>query len=83
MKMNETVMFKDWFGEKKPAKIVGIFSDKFEEVKLNGDDVVYWSIKGKDYRKVKDKDINTVYLEMETPRGKTEFIMLEDVIPTK
>jgi len=52
-------------------------------VKLNGDDVVYWSIKGKDYRRVKDKDINTVYLEMETPRGKTEFIMLEDVLPTK
>ena len=81
--MNETVMFKDWFGGKKPAKIVGIFSDKFEEMKLNGDDVVYWSKKGKDYRRVKDKDINTVYLEMETPRGKTEYIMLEDVIPTK
>ena len=78
MKMNEVVTFIDWFGEKKSAKIVGVFSDKFEEVKFSGKNILYWSKKGKDYRMVKNKDMESVYLEMKTSRGKTEYILLKD-----
>ena len=80
-KMNVT--FNDWFGEKKTAKVVGVFSDKFEDGKMDGKEIFYWAKKCKDYRKVKDKDLGSVYFELETPRGKTEFALLEDIISTK
>ena len=40
----------------------------------------YWSKKTKTYRPVKDKDMDTVFLEVESSRGKTDFISLKEVL---
>ena len=37
------VTFNDWFGEKKTAKVVGVFSDKFEDVKMDGKEKILMS----------------------------------------
>ena len=78
--IGENVMFKDYCDELFTSKVVGIFSDKYEDVKFMGGDFYYWSKKAKDYRNVKEKDMNSIYLELESTRGKTEFITLEEVI---
>ena len=62
------------------SKVVGIFSDKYEDVKFINESFCYWSKKGKDYRNVKEKDMNSIYLEVESTRGKTDFITLDEVI---
>ena len=78
--IGENVSFKDYCDELFTSKVVGIFSDKYEDVKFMGGDFYYWSKKAKDYRNVKEKDMNSIYLELESTRGKTEFINLEEVI---
>ena len=78
--IGENVRFKDYCDELFTSKVVGIFSDKYEDVKFMGGDFYYWSKKAKDYRNVKEKDMNSIYLELESTRGKTEFITLEEVI---
>ena len=78
--IGENVSFKDYCDELFTSKVVGIFSDKYEDVKFMGGDFYYWSKKAKDYRNVKEKDMDSIYLELESTRGKTEFITLEEVI---
>ena len=78
--IGETVKFKDYCNEMYTAKIVAIFSDKYENIKFENERFCYWSKKGKDYRRVKEKDINSLYLEVESSRGKTDFITLDEVI---
>jgi cytochrome c oxidase subunit 2 len=56
--IGETVKFKDYCNEMFTSKVVGISSDKYEDVKFINENFCYWSKKGKDYRKVKEKNIN-------------------------
>ena len=78
--IGENVRFKDYCDELFTSKVVGIFSDKYEDVKFMDNSFFYWSKKGKDYRNVKEKDMNSIYLEVESTRGKTDFITLNEVI---
>lgn len=78
--IGENVRFKDYCDELFTSKVVGIFSDKYEDVKFMDNSFCYWSKKGKDYRNVKEKDMNSIYLEVESVRGKTDFITLEEII---
>lgn len=78
--IGENVRFKDYCDELFTSKVVGIFSDKYEDVKFINESFCYWSKKGKDYRKFKEKDMNSIYLEVESTRGKTDFITLDEVI---
>ena len=78
--IGETVKFKDYCNEMYTAKIAAIFSDKYVRIKFENVSFYYWSKKGKDYRRVKEKDINSLYLEVESSRGKTDFITLDEVI---
>jgi len=78
--IGENVKFKDYCDVTFTSKVVGIFSDKYEDVKFMDGGFYYWSKKAKDYRNVKEKDMNSIYLELESTRGKTEFITLEEVI---
>ena len=81
-----TVKFKDYCNETYTATVVDIFSDKFDDVKwmIIGDGEIsrphYWSKKTNTYRPVKDKDMDTVFLEVESSRGKTDFILLKEVL---
>ena len=45
--IGETVKFKDYCNEMYTAKIVGIFSDKYESIKFENERFCYWSKKGK------------------------------------
>ena len=84
--IGNTVKFKDYCNETYTAAVVDIFSDKFDDVKwmIIGDGEVsrphYWSKKTNTYRPVKDKDMDTVFLEVESSRGKTDFISLKDIL---
>ena len=40
----------------------------------------YWSKKTKSYRPVKDKDMKSIFLEVESSRGKTDFVLLKEVL---
>ena len=84
--IGNTVKFKDYCNETYTATVVDIFSDKFDDVKwmIICDGEVsrphYWSKKTNTYRPVKDKDMNTVFLEVESSRGKTDFISLKEIL---
>ena len=84
--IGNTVKFKDYCNETYTATVVDIFSDKFDDVKwmIIGDGEVsrthYWSKKTNTYRPVKDKDMDTVFLEVESSRGKTDFISLKEIL---
>ena len=79
--IGEIVKFKDYCNEIFTSKVVNILSDKYDNVKFLDENVVYWSKKAKDYRKIKEKDKNSIYLEVESTRGKTDFIALHEIIP--
>ena len=80
------VKFKDYCDELYTATVGDVFSDKFDAVKwmVIGDGEMsrphYWSKKTNTYRPVKDKDMDTVFLEVESSRGKTDFILLKEVL---
>ena len=78
--IGENVEFKDYCDVTFTSKVVRNLSDKYEDVKFMDGGFYYWSKKAKDYRNVKEKDMNSIYLELESARGKTEFITLEEVI---
>jgi len=79
--IGQIVKFKDYCNEIFTSKVVNILSDKYDNVKFLDENVVYWSKKAKDYRKIKEKDKNSLYLEVESTRGKTDFIALHEIIP--
>ena len=77
--IGDTVKFKNYLDEISTAKIVGIFSDKYEDIKID-DGYFYWSKKTKSYRPIKEKDRDSLYFEVESSRGKTDFVLLEDIV---
>ena len=77
--IGENVKFKDYCDVIFTSKVVGIFSDKYEDVKYEND-YLYWSKKTKSYRPFREKDMESIYLEVETYGGKTDFITLNEVI---
>ena len=73
-----TVSFKDEYDYIMSGEVLTIDSDKFDDIKW--DEVPkYWSKKTKSYRPVKEKDMETVYIEIEG-RDHNEFILLGDII---
>ena len=73
-----TVSFRDEFGTIISGECLNIESDKFDDIKW--DEVPkYWSKKTKSYRPVKEKDMETVYIEIEG-RNYNDFILLGDII---
>ena len=79
MNIGDNITFDDVYGETRNAKIVGLFSDKYEDVKYEND-YLYWSKKTKSYRPFREKDMESIYLEVETYGGKSDFITLDEVI---
>ena len=80
------VKFKDYCDETYTGKVVDMFSDKFDDIKwlVMGDGELYmplyWSKKTKSYRPVKDRDMKSIFLEVESSRGKTDFVLLKEVL---
>jgi len=76
--IGEMVKFRDYCDEIFTAKVVGVFSDKFDVVKFENTTPYYWSKKTKSYRSVKEKDLESVFLEVESSRGKTDYILIKE-----
>ena len=85
--IGENVSFKNEYGELQSGLAVNIGSDKFDDVKwLSSENengkafgVCYWSKKKKSYELVKEKDIDSIYVEVKG-RQYSDFIYLKDVI---
>ena len=85
--IGNTVKFKDYCDETYTGKVVDMFSDKFDDVKwLSSENengtacgVCYWSKKKKSYELVREKDIDSIYVEVKG-RQYSDFIYLKDVI---
>ena len=85
--IGENVSFKNEYGELQSGLAVNIGSDKFDDVKWlsseneNGkaSGVCYWSKKKESYELVKEKDIDSIYVEVKG-RQYSDFIYLKDVI---
>ena len=76
--IGKKVSFNDEYGYVRSGEVLTIDSDKFDDIKW--DEVPkYWSKKTKSYRPVKEKDMETVYIEIEG-RDHNEFILLGDII---
>lgn len=83
--IGESVSFMNEYDERVSGTVTGISSDRFDDVKwlVMGDGEMarphYWSKKKKTYIPVKEKDMNSIYLEV---KGKKfyDFIYLEEVI---
>ena len=78
--IGEMVKFRDYCDEIFTAKVVGVFSDKFDAVKFENTAPYYWSKKTNSYRPVKDKDMESIFLEVESSRGKTDYILLKEAL---
>jgi hypothetical protein len=78
--IGEMVKFRDYCDEIFTAKVVGVFSDKFDVVKFDNTTTYYGSKKTKSFRSVKEKDLESVYLEVESSRGKTDYILLKEAL---
>ena len=84
MKYNigDTVKFKTEYEETKSGKIVNVASemDSYEEMRLKDGIALYWSKKMKKWTPVKEKNRDTVFLEVELLRGGYNFIYMEEVV---
>lgn len=85
--IGKEVSYLNEYDELKTGLAVNIGSDKFDDVKWlssenehgKADGVCYWSKKKKSYELVREKDIESIYLEV---KGKeySDFIYLREVI---
>ena len=73
------VKFVDEYAVTHKGKLTEVLSDAHDDVVLNEGVVEYWSKKTKSYRPVKEKDMETVYIEIEG-RNYNDFILLGDII---
>ena len=85
--IGKEVSYLNEYDELKTGLAVNIGSDKFDDVKwLSSENengtacgVCYWSKKKKSYELVKEKDIESIYLEVKG-REYSDFIYLREVI---
>ena len=83
--IGDKVSYLNEYDEKVTSVVTDISSDRFDDVKwlVMGDGEAsrphYWSKKKKTYQPVKDKDIDSVYLEVKG-KNRVEFIYLNEVL---
>jgi len=80
LKIGNEVKFENEVGDIFSGVITEVLSDSYDDVRLENGEVEYWSKKTKSYRPVKDKDMKSIFLEVESSRGKTDFVLLKEVL---
>ena len=84
MKFNigDTVEFRTEYDSTRSGKITNVSSemDSYEEMRLKDGIALYWSKKTKKWTPVKEKNRDTVFLEVELLRGGYNFIYMDEVI---
>lgn len=71
MNIGETVKYIGEYGELKSGEIFGVSSDmdSYEDMKLEKGLPCYWSKKMGKYTPVKEKNMESVFLEIKTKKG--------------
>ena len=82
MNIGDVVSYTGDFGESKIAKISAIGADKdsYEDVKLENGVFLTYSKKLKKYVPVKDKSLDSIYLEVEGKGGALDFILPSEIL---
>ena len=82
MNIGDVVSYTGDFGESKIEKISAIGSDKdsYEDVKLENGVFLTYSKKLKKYVPVKDKSLDSIYLEVEGKGGALDFILPSEIL---
>ena len=82
MNVGDVVSYVGEYGESKIAKISAIGSDKdsYEDVKLENGVFLTYSKKLKKYVPVKDKSLDSIYLEVEGKGGALDFILPSEIL---
>lgn len=66
---------------RKSGEVLGVYSDNFDEVKVDNDNLVYWSKKTKSWRPVKEKDMGSIFFEIKG-KGKDpiDYVLVEELV---
>ena len=66
---------------RKSGEVLGVYSDNFYEVKVDNDNLVYWSKKTKSWRPVKEKDMGSIFFEIKG-KGKDpiDYVLVEELV---
>ncbi len=66
---------------RKSGEVLGVYSDNFDEVKVDNDNLVYWSKKTKSWRPVKEKDMGSIFFEIKG-KGKDpiDYVLIEELV---
>ena len=66
---------------RKSGEVLGVYSDNFDEVKVDNDNLVYWSKKTKSWRPVKEKDMGSIFFEIKG-KGKDpiDYVLGEELV---
>ena len=66
---------------RKSGEVLGVYSDNFDEVKVDKDILVYWSKKTKSWRPVKEKDMGSIFFEIKG-KGKDpiDYVLVEELV---
>ena len=66
---------------RKSGEVLGVYSDNFDEVKVDNDNLVYWSKKTNSWRPVKEKDMGSIFFEIKG-KGKDpiDYVLVEELV---
>ena len=80
MNIGDKVKYSSEYGEQISGEIIEVLSDmdSYEDMKLKDGIAYYWSKKMSKYTPVKEKNINSVFLEIKTFGG-TDFLGMNEV----
>ena len=82
MNIGDVVKYEGEYGESKIAKILAIGSDKdsYDDVTLKDGVFLTYSKKLKKYVPVKEKSLDSIYLEVEGTGGAMDFILPSEIL---
>jgi hypothetical protein len=82
MNIGDVVTYVGEYGESKIAKILAIGSDKdsYDDVKLENGVFLTYSKKLKKYVPLKEKSLDSIYLEVEGTGGSLDFILPSEIL---
>ena len=87
MNIGDKISFLDVHGDTRKGEIIGVGSDKYTGGETGSVDVIledgiffYWSKKTSKYVPVKEKSIDSLFLEVKDTKNCTDFILPKEII---
>tara|TARA_B100000780_G_scaffold272604_1_gene235046 strand:- start:906 stop:1151 length:246 start_codon:yes stop_codon:yes gene_type:complete len=69
LEIGNIVSFLNDLGDKFTGELSAVESDSYDDVKLEGGEVTYWSKKKSMYVPVREKHKDSIFFEIKTPLG--------------